>query len=66
MNSKSNELEKIKEKIHTLNPTITDELLELLCEYVNYKDYEYFKNQLGYDNNFRNFIIELALAQISL
>lgn len=27
-------LEEIKEKIHTINPEITDELLELLYEYV--------------------------------
>lgn len=27
-------LQEIKEKIRTINPAITDELLELLCEYV--------------------------------
>ncbi len=29
-----NRLQQIKEKIHTINPAITDELLDLLCEYV--------------------------------
>lgn len=28
----------IKEKIHIINPTITDELLDLLCEYVHIKN----------------------------
>lgn len=27
-------LKAIKEKIHTINPKITDELLELLCEFI--------------------------------
>lgn len=44
-----NELEKIKEKIHTVNPEITDELLDLLYEYVmtRYKkDVEYSLSHL--------------------
>ena len=32
-------LEQIKEKIHTINPEITDELLDLLHEYIFSKYY---------------------------
>ena len=32
-----NKLNSIKEKIHTSNPNITDELLDLICEYVIFK-----------------------------
>ena len=30
----NNRLQEIREKIRTINPAITDELLDLLCEYV--------------------------------
>ena len=32
-----NELQEVKEKIRTINPEITDELLDLLYEYVTIK-----------------------------
>ncbi len=34
MDSNSQRLNEIKEKIRTINPEITDELLELLYEYI--------------------------------
>lgn len=41
--------EEIKKEIHTINPDITDELLDLLYEYVNIKQHE---NMLDFLNNY--------------
>ena len=38
-------LEQIKEKIHTINPEITDELLDLLYEYIFSKYYNNIKKE---------------------
>ena len=39
-------LEQIKEKIHTINPEITDELLDLLYEYIFSKYYNDIKKEI--------------------
>lgn len=48
-------LEKIKEKIRTINPEITDELLDLLYEFVMRKHSIDFKEKVK-DNSMQNFI----------
>lgn len=42
-------LEEIKKEIHTINPDITDELLDLLYEYVSIRQHE---NMLDFVNNY--------------
>lgn len=41
--------EEIKKEIHTINPDITDELLDLLYEYVSIRQHE---NMLDFVNNY--------------
>lgn len=58
-----NELEKIKEKIHTVNPEITDELLDLLYEYVmtRYKkDVEYSLSHLPVHREISSYSASIA------
>lgn len=40
-------LEQIKEKIRTINPEITDELLDLLYEYIFSKYYNNFTKEIN-------------------
>ena len=42
-------LEEIKKEIHTINPDITDALLDLLYEYVSIRQHE---NMLDFFNNY--------------
>lgn len=42
-----NELQEVKEKIRTINPEITDELLDLLYEYVTIKLSNRILTQMG-------------------
>lgn len=42
-------LEEIKKEIHTINPDITDALLDLLYEYVSIRQHE---NMLDFLNNY--------------
>lgn len=49
-------LEEIKKEIHTINPDITDELLDLLYEYVSIRQYE---NILDFVNNYNLYRKEL-------
>lgn len=44
-----NTLEEIKKEIHTINPDITDTLLDLLYEYVSIRQHE---NMLDFLNNY--------------
>lgn len=49
-------LEEIKKEIHTINPDITDELLDLLYEYVSirqeYVSIRQHENMLDFVNNY--------------
>lgn len=54
-NTKKN-LEEIKEKIRTINPEITDELLDLLYEFVMRKHSIDFKERVSTNNSMQNFI----------
>lgn len=49
-------LEEIKKEIHTINPDITDELLDLLYEYVSIRQHE---NMLDFVNNYSSYQKEL-------
>lgn len=49
-------LEEIKKEIHTINPDITDELLDLLYEYVSIRQHE---NMLDFVNNYNLYRKEL-------
>lgn len=49
-------LEEIKKEIHTINPDITDELLDLLYEYVSIRQHE---NMLDFLNNYSSYQKEL-------
>lgn len=62
-----NNLEQIKEKIRTINPEITDELLDLLYEYFKMRQsqsYNEYLQALKQDKEFANFIQNVTIKSI--
>jgi len=57
-------LEEIKNKIRTIDPRITDELLDLLCEYVNIKSYEDYIVQLDNNKDFKQLITDMVANKL--
>lgn len=53
-------LNEIKEKIRTIDPRITDELLDLLCEYVNVKSYKDCIVQLDNNKEFEQLVTDMV------
>lgn len=54
--------DELKAKIQTISPIFTDKLLELLCEYINKRkyDYEQMKEQAMNDKSFHGLIKDIA------
>ncbi len=61
-----NELDKLTKKIHTINPNISEELLDLLCEYVSKKNYLKMYDELRMDENFNKLISDIATPHFQL
>ena len=60
-----NKLDELKNKIHTVNPNITDELLDLLYEYITKRTYE---NMRDVKNNeiFQKYVSSVTLGKKSI
>lgn len=61
------DLKNVKAKIRTINPEITDELLDLLYEYIVNRYSETLEehiNQLETNTKFRNVVQNIALKSI--
>lgn len=58
--------DELKAKIQTISPIFTDELLELLCEYINKRkyDYEQMKEQAVNDKLFHDLIKDMAEKRV--
>lgn len=54
--------EEIKKEIHTINPDITDELLDLLYEYVSTRQHE---NMLDFLNNYSSCSCQKEITKIA-
>lgn len=59
-------LNEIKEKIRTIDPRITDELLDLLCEYVNHKTYIDCIIQLDNNKEFEQLVTDIVANKFKL
>ena len=60
-----NELEIIKEQIRTINPEITDELLDLLYEFISHKIVEQSKSYLLISSWYFSIKVTIAFKDIS-
>ena len=61
-----NKLDEIKEKIHTIDPSISGELLDLVCEYVNIKSYKDYIVQLDNNKEFEQLVIDMVSNKLQL
>ena len=62
-----NNINEIKEKIRAINPQCTDELLDLLREYINASQpnrYDEFKKRVMNDENFSEMFENITLQAI--
>lgn len=52
----------LKAKIQIISPIFTDELLELLCEYIHNREYDYkqMEEQMMNDESFHGLIKDIA------
>ena len=60
-----NKLDELKNKIHTVNPNITDELLDLLYEYITKRTYENMRD-IKKDEIFQKYVSSITFGKKSI